>query len=138
MSFEPWEERSVVVFSLNQSVDSVSISLDWSSDDSSVLIFKLNWLLDALSASVDGFLIKSADIVNSESDIFHTISVVFNVLGKLGVAWVEWWLKSNSDFAISNDVSAEVSVSGFKTLLNKLRFNKLHNLLGRRCTQIRT
>lgn len=89
VNLESWEERTIVSFTLDQSVNSITISLDGCSNNHSVFIFQLDGLLHALSTSLNGFLVKSSSIVNSEADILNTISVDFHMFCEFFVSRVK-------------------------------------------------
>ena len=74
------KEDSIVVSTLDESMDSITVCLDSCNDNLTILIFKRLWLGDRFCSSRDGLFKNSCSIVTSKSDIFYTISMLCMML----------------------------------------------------------
>ena len=81
MSTEIREEFSLILISLDESMGSVSISSNSSHDNETIFIFKFSWLHYSCCTSADGFFINTSGIIDSESNIFNSVTV----FGEVGI-----------------------------------------------------
>jgi|LauGreDrversion4_2_1035121.scaffolds.fasta_scaffold1045706_1 hypothetical protein len=119
MSSKAWQEETSVVNSLDESVNSVSISLDTRDNDSPVLVLKSLRSSYSFGASFDSLLVDSSGIVDCEGHILDSVSVLLKLLGELLIARVKRRLESEDNFSISDNMGAVVSAASLKALNDK-------------------
>jgi len=78
------EEVSFIVFSLDECMSSVTISLDCRHDNKTIFIFKFSWLHNTFSTSFDCSFKNTSSIFNSESNIFNSVTMS----GEVGIEFI--------------------------------------------------
>jgi len=113
MGTEIREEFSLILISLDESMGSISISFNSSHDNETIFIFKFSWLHDTCSSSLGSFSINTSSIIDSESNIFNSVTMFGEMSIEFFMAgWVQACFKSKSDFSVRNNVGAVLSISG--------------------------
>ena len=79
---EAGKMSSFVVNTLNKGVDGISVSSYGGHDDYSVLILIFLGRADRLGTSLDGLVVNASGIINGESDVLNSITVLVDVFGE--------------------------------------------------------
>jgi len=86
---ESWEEHTLILASLNESMCSVSVCPYSSHDDRTVLILQLVWFHNWFSTSFNCFLENTCCIIDSEGNILDSVTVLLVLLVPLLMSlWV--------------------------------------------------
>ena len=117
VGLEAGEEESLVLTSLHERVNRVTVSLNRCENDRTELIFEFFRLSDRSRTSRDALFIDSRSIVNGERDILDTVTV-------LGVMFLEFWagcgvdcsLEDIHDIVVADNMAGKIAVASLKTL----------------------
>jgi len=116
---ESREENTFVLTPLNESMSSVSVCLHCCHYDRTVLVLHFIWFHHGSSTSLDCFLENSCGIIDGEGNILDSVAVFLVLFVPLFMTfWVQWSSESKANLTISYDMSGELSLSGFKTLIS--------------------
>jgi hypothetical protein len=97
-------------------VDGVSVGAHGGYDDFTVIVLKSGGFANRSCSALDSLLVDTSGIVNSKSDILHTITVLGNVIREFFGVFSQGRLKSINDVTIANNVDASVAVASLETL----------------------
>lgn len=118
---EAWQENTIVLVPLNESVSCISISSYRGDDNNSIFIPQGGWLHDCSGSSGDGLLEDSCRIVDVEGDIFNSITVLGMMLVEFFLSiWIKRCLKNETNLTIFNDMLGEVSVASLEALISNV------------------
>mmetsp|Transcript_19254 Transcript_19254/g.29532 ORF Transcript_19254/g.29532 Transcript_19254/m.29532 type:complete len:368 (+) Transcript_19254:150-1253(+) len=121
VSLEAGEEDSLVVHSLDEAVDGVSESLDLGDDNTTIIVLVSGGLLDGGGSSLDGLLENASGIINGESNILDSVSVLVVVGGEILVSSrVQRGSEGKDDSSLSHNVGGEFSVSSLESLVGEV------------------
>jgi len=73
------KEESFIVISLNECMSGITISSDSGHDNETIIILKFSWLHYTCRTSADGFFVNTSGIIDSESNIFNSVTMVSEV-----------------------------------------------------------
>jgi len=113
---ESGKEGTLVVNALNESVDSVTVGLYGSTKDCTVVVLHFVGLTNGFSATRDGLVVDTSSIVNSESNVLHTVTVLGVVLRELLVVGLQGGLEGENNIASTDNMGAELTLTSLKTL----------------------
>jgi len=124
---EAGEESTLVVLSidisLDKGVDSVSVGLDTSDDDSTMLVLEGLGLSDGLGASLNSEIVDFLGVFDGQGNISNTVTVLGQMLSHgfiLVFIRTVGGGKSKDDIAVLHNVGSDVSFTGFETLIGKV------------------
>jgi hypothetical protein len=80
MSSVSREEWAIVIHSLDECVNRLSISKNWGNDDTTMFVFDCFWGAHWLSTSFDSFIVNTSSIIYGKSNISDGISVFYEML----------------------------------------------------------
>ena len=116
---EAGKEGASVVDALDEGMDSVAVGLDASNDHGTILVLESLWLSDSSSATFHCLGIDTCSIINCESNIFDTVTVLGVVRAELSVIRIQRRLEGEGQLVLANNVGAHVTLSSFETLTKK-------------------
>ena len=116
VGFVSRKERSLVINTLNESMDCIAVCADGSNNNLTVIIFESSRFSDRGGTAFDSFIVDTSSVINSESDIFNTVTVLCNVLRKFRGFVCQSRFKSINDLTITNNMNTSVTVAGLKSL----------------------
>ena len=117
VGLESWEEGSLVVSSLHESVDGITVGLDRCGNHTSELVFSGLGLVDGRGSSLDALGIDSNGIVDGKRNIFDTVTVLGVVGLELGGGLgVDGSLEDVDDLVVADNVGGKVTVASLESL----------------------
>jgi hypothetical protein len=131
MSLVSWQEGPVVVVALHKSVNGVTVSPDTGDNDASIFVGKSLGGANTCGTLGDGLVVDTCSVVDSESNILDTVSMLVVVSGEFGVVRVQRRSEREHDLVVLDNMSAKLSFASLKSLSQKaseIRFSINQNL----------
>lgn len=114
-----WKENSSEVITLDERVNSVTVGLYGSNDNSTKLVGKSLGSADTDSTTADGLVVDTCSIIDGKRDILDTITVLGVMSGELFVVGGQGGCENESEIVVTNNMGAVVTVACLQTLQEK-------------------
>ena len=113
------QENTIVVGALNECVDSVAVGLHRGEDDRAIFVLQSLWLTHACRTTTDGLCVDSRGVIDRESDVFDSVSVLGVMRGELSVVRAQWRGEHEGQLIVADNVGAELARLRLETLFQK-------------------
>ena len=100
-------------------MDRVAVGLHRGDDDCAIFVLQSLRLTNTCRTATDCLLVDSCSVIDRESDVFDTVSVLGVMRGELGVVWVQWRGENKGQLVVADNVGAELARLRLEALFRK-------------------
>ena len=116
MSSVTREERTLVVNALHESVNSITVGLHGGNENFAIFVFHSDRFTHRFGSTRNSLLVNTFSIIDSESNILDTITMLGVMLRELLVFGVQGRCETEDNVASTDNMSAEFTLASLKTL----------------------